>query len=170
MSDEKIAQLKRQIEELQQENKLLRRGFFQLSQEHAVMVPEPLKPVFDKAEQTVKEYFQDVVADPSKGYIKICDQRYILVRASALSIDFVDTIRSLYNNRSTTEADLIGRDFLFDIAHTIGVNDAKTFTRKCHLKIRYPNFRQVQCISRMLVGLLLTLIQEVSHRQMRIFI
>jgi signal transduction histidine kinase/DNA-binding response OmpR family regulator/predicted hydrocarbon binding protein len=71
--------------------------------------------------------------DPTKGTIEINDQRYLLVRASALSKDFLDTIQSLYADRGEQEALSIGKNFLFDIAHVIGMNDAKNFHAKMNL-------------------------------------
>src|SRR5689334_16493704 len=110
-------QLYRQIEELLRENALLRRDFSELFTGDTVSVPEAFKPIFDVAQQTVSEYFRYLKMDPTKGTIEINDQRYLLVRASALSNDFLDTIQSLYADRGAAEAMAIGKNFLFDIAH-----------------------------------------------------
>lgn len=99
----------------------------------AVTVPDNMKPLFDKAQQTVADYFQHLNMDPSRGTIEINDQRYVLVRASALSKDFLDTIQSLYADRGEEEAMTIGKNFLFDIAHVIGMNDAKNFHSRMNL-------------------------------------
>ncbi|HEX2535749.1 MAG TPA: histidine kinase dimerization/phospho-acceptor domain-containing protein, partial [Chitinophagaceae bacterium] len=92
-----------------------------------------MKSIFHSAQQTVREYFRHLSLDPSKGTIEINDQRYILVRASALSKDFLDTIQSLYADRGEQEAVAIGKNFLFDIAHVIGMNDARNFHSKMNL-------------------------------------
>ncbi|RYF94251.1 MAG: hypothetical protein EOO02_23755, partial [Chitinophagaceae bacterium] len=98
-----------------------------------VSVPAALKPLFDVAQKTVNEYFSHLKMDPTKGTIEINDQRYVLVRASALSKDFLETIQNLYADRGETEAMSIGKNFLFDIAHVIGMNDARNFHTKMKL-------------------------------------
>ncbi|MBL7883400.1 MAG: response regulator, partial [Bacteroidia bacterium] len=82
---------------------------------------------------TVGEYFKNLKMDPNKGTIEINDQRYVLVRASALSTDFLNTIQQLYVDRGEDEAFSIGKNFLFDIAHVIGINDAVNFHSKMNL-------------------------------------
>jgi PAS domain S-box-containing protein len=125
--------LRRRIAELEAENLRLRTGFFQPSTTQTVMVPDDLKAQFEVAKRTVHSYFQKAVADPSKGFIEIGGSRYVLIRASALSIDFLDTIKLLYADRGEKEAEHIGRSFLFDIAHAIGMNDARSFHKKMGL-------------------------------------
>ncbi len=93
-----------------------------------------MQPLFDKAQKIVGDYFSDLYHDPEKGTIEIQDQRYVLVRASALSYDFLNTIQKLYADRGEEEATSIGRNFLFDIAHVIGLEDAKNFNKKMKLK------------------------------------
>jgi signal transduction histidine kinase/CheY-like chemotaxis protein/predicted hydrocarbon binding protein/HPt (histidine-containing phosphotransfer) domain-containing protein len=125
--------LQKRIAELEKENAMLRRDFSSLPKGASVIVPDSMKPFFDSAEQTVNEYFRHLSMDPSKGTIEINDQRYLLVRASALSKDFLDTIQHLYADRGKSEAFSIGKNFLFDIAHVIGMNDAKNFHAKMNL-------------------------------------
>ena len=125
--------LHERIEELERENAMLRRDFSYLAKGDSVTVPGEMKPLFDAAQQTVNEYFRNLSMDPTKGTIEINDQRYLLVRASALSKDFLDTIQSLYADRGEQEALSIGKNFLFDIAHVIGMNDAKNFHAKMNL-------------------------------------
>jgi Signal transduction histidine kinase len=128
-----LASLKQRIEELEKENALLRRDFSSVFNGPSVTVPSELKPLFDKAQQTVSEYFTNLKMDPAKGTIEINDQRYVLVRASALSKDFLDTIKNLYADRGEAEAMAIGKNFLFDIAHVIGMNDAREFHQRMNL-------------------------------------
>jgi len=128
-----IQDLLKRIDDLEKENAMLRRDFSSLPKGNSVTVPEPFKPLFDMAQQTVHEYFRHLKMDPSCGTIEINDQRYVLVRASALSKDFLDTIQSLYADRGETEAMSIGKNFLFDIAHVIGMNDARNFHVKMNL-------------------------------------
>ncbi len=128
-----IAVLKKRIEALEQENAMLRRDFTLISNTNTVSVPEEIKPLFDKAQIVVGDYFRNLKMDPNKGTIEINDQRYVLVRASALSTDFLSTIQKLYADRGDKEALAIGKNFLFDIAHVIGVNDAVNFHTKMNL-------------------------------------
>ncbi|MDP1744718.1 MAG: ATP-binding protein [Bacteroidota bacterium] len=129
----KINSLLMQVEKLKQENAMLRRDFSSLAKGNTVSVPEAMKPLFDFAQKNVGDYFRELKMDPTSGTIEINDQRYILIRASALSIDFLTTFQKLYADRGESEALIIGKNFLFDISHVIGMNDAKNFHTKMHL-------------------------------------
>jgi signal transduction histidine kinase/DNA-binding NarL/FixJ family response regulator len=124
---QKIISLQERIQVLEAENTALRNLRNLHSDKPSVKVPPELAPLFGKTEENVKKYFSDITMDPSRGIIEINNERYVLIRASALSKDFLDSILSLYADRSETEAFNIGRDFLFDISHTLGMNDAKAF-------------------------------------------
>lgn len=128
-----VSQLHSYIQTLEHQIQLLTNQPVVLSKKEAVTVPDNMKPLFDKAQQTVAEYFEHLNMDPSRGTIEINDQRYVLVRASALSKDFLDTIQKLYADRGEEEAMTIGKNFLFDIAHVIGMNDAKNFHTRMNL-------------------------------------
>src|SRR5687767_7208844 len=106
------------IRELELENAALR-GLHQVGKGDTVSVPDNVRAIFDKAQKTVGEYFRDLKMDPSHGTIEINDQRYVLVRASALSHDFLTTMSQLYADRGEKEAMSIGKNFLFDISHLI---------------------------------------------------
>jgi len=128
-----IKQLKGELEKLSKENDLLKKSLVSVS-EHTVKTPSNIQPIFDKAEKIVGDYFQQLQLKPSKGTIEINDERYVLVRASALSYEFFKTITNLYKNRGEEEAAAIGRNFLFDIGHVLGMEDAKRFHQKLKLK------------------------------------
>ncbi|MCW3101777.1 MAG: response regulator [Bacteroidetes bacterium] len=132
--EENIKALQKRIEELERENARLKNNFPPPVSGNTVSVPDNVKALFDKAQQTVGEYFQNLKMDPTHGTIEINDQRYVLVRASALSHDFLTTIQQLYSDRGEKEAMLIGKNFLFDISHVIGINDAKNFHSTMNLK------------------------------------
>lgn len=129
----KINDLLQQIEKLKLDNAMLRRDFSSLANAATVSVPDNMKALFDVAQKNVGDYFRELKMDPGHGTIEISDQRYILIRASALSIDFLTTIQKLYADRGETEALNIGKNFLFDISHVIGMNDARNFHTKMHL-------------------------------------
>jgi predicted hydrocarbon binding protein len=128
-----IEELTRRIEELERENRELRDGLFGVPDGPTFVVPEPLRPVFEQAQQTVSDYFRRVRVNPTRGFIEIGDERYVLVRASGLSIDFLDTILGLYADRDEEEALAIGKGILFDIAHSIGISDARKFHERMSL-------------------------------------
>jgi len=132
--EEHIKALQKRIEELELENARLKKNSAFPVSGNTVSVPGNVKAVFDKAQQTVGEYFRNLKMDPTRGTIEINDERYVLVRASALSHDFLTTIQQLYSDRGEKEAMLIGKNFLFDISHVIGINDAKNFHSKMNLK------------------------------------
>ncbi len=95
-----------------------------------VRVPDAMQDLFNQAEQIVASYFSDVTTDPTHATIKISGERYVLMRASSLSVDFLNTIRNLYADQGEQEAMAIGRSFLFDIAHVLGMEDARKFHEK----------------------------------------
>ena len=132
---EEVKKLKLQIQALQKENEQLRSRVTRfLATDKTVKVPEQFQPIFDQAEATVKSYFTQLKAMPSKGSIEINDDRYVLLRASSLSFGFLNKIKDLYADKGEREAYLIGRNFLFDIAHVLGLEDATNFHFKMNLK------------------------------------
>jgi len=124
-----IQKLKR-ITELEQELALLKKS---LPKEKTVNVPLAFEPIFEKAQETVKEYFSKLKRDPSKGILEINNERYVLIRASALSEEFFDNIKVLYNDKTEKEAFSIASNFLFDVGHLIGKQDAMCFHEKMNL-------------------------------------
>ena len=124
------SELEARLRALEEENARLRAGLFSPSGGDTVRVPEQFRPVFDVAQETVRAYFADTRADPSRGSIEIAGERYLLVRASALSYGFLSAIRGLYADRGDAEALHIGKTILFDMAHVLGINDARNFHRK----------------------------------------
>jgi two-component sensor histidine kinase/predicted hydrocarbon binding protein len=98
-----------------------------------VIVPKELKLIFDEAEKKVGKYHDSLKITPEKATITISDQRYVLVRASALSMEFLEGIMSYYIERGDKEALSIGKNILFDLSHLIGVEDAKNFQKLMNL-------------------------------------
>jgi two-component sensor histidine kinase len=127
-----IKLLKATIEKLRRENEKLRRGLI-VRGDHTVKAPRSIKPIFDKAEKTVGKYFEGLKLFPSKGSIEISGERYILVRASALSLEFLNSISHFYRDRGKEEALNIGRNILFDLSHMLGMEDARNFHKKMGL-------------------------------------
>lgn len=137
MSEQKhhIEALLQRISVLERENALLKQGIKNYNVKgKTVSAPEEYKALFDHAQKIVGEYFRGIDINPTKGTITINEQRYVLVRASALSIDFFQKIKDLYADKGDAEAINIGRNFLFDIAHVIGQQDAQNFHKAMNLK------------------------------------
>ena len=133
--EENIQSLKKKIKELEKENQHLKKKkdvFF--TAKKTVKTPSEIAPIFDKASEIVKQYFQNFEADPSLSKIEVNGQRYVLMRAESLANDFFKNILNLYSDRPKQEAVKIGRNLLFDFAHLIGIEDAKNFHKKMKLK------------------------------------
>jgi two-component system cell cycle sensor histidine kinase/response regulator CckA len=95
-----------------------------------VKVPPQFSDIFLKAEQFVEEYFKDRSEDPTKGTIAISNDRYILVRAASMSVEFFNIIVELYKDKGVEEANRTAKSLLFDVAHAIGKSDARNIQRK----------------------------------------
>lgn len=134
MSDE-VKNLKKKIAQLEKENQQLREGINSfITDGKTVSVPKEIEPIFDKAEKIVADYFRTIVAKPSEGHIEVQDERYVLLRASSLSVGFFNKIKDLYRDKGEDKSYTIGRNFLFDIAHVLGLEDAKNFHLRMNLK------------------------------------
>ncbi|MBW2454878.1 MAG: XylR N-terminal domain-containing protein, partial [Deltaproteobacteria bacterium] len=90
-------------------------------------VPPALEADFLKAEEVVSRFFSEQVADPTRGAIEIAGERYLLIRAASLSVEFFDLVESLYGPGRETDARDFARNILFDLAHAIGKSDANNF-------------------------------------------
>lgn len=101
-----------------------------------VKVPKKFQRLFAKAQTFVDEYFSDVKRDTSKGTLNISGERYLLVRAASMSVDFFDTVKRLYKDMGEGKALDVARSLLFDIAHAIGKADARNFSKK--MKVKKP--------------------------------
>jgi two-component sensor histidine kinase/predicted hydrocarbon binding protein len=131
--DPELTRLNNRIRELEAENELLKKSAPFFTKKPTVKTTDGTRAIFNSAKETVRRYFSDFHPDPSRGTIEISGERYLLVRASALSVEFLNSIKNLYADRGEEEAYSIGRNFLFDIAHVIGKEDAKNFHDKMEL-------------------------------------
>ncbi|MCP4020938.1 MAG: hypothetical protein GY729_03775, partial [Desulfobacteraceae bacterium] len=98
-----------------------------------VSVPDNFHSVFLKAQEYVESYFSDGKNDPEKGCISFSGERYILIRAASISKEFLDMMMHLYRDRGQKEARSLAFNYLFDMAHSIGKADAKSFFNKMAL-------------------------------------
>jgi signal transduction histidine kinase/ActR/RegA family two-component response regulator len=99
-----------------------------------VKVPREVEPIFAKMEPIVSEFFSSRIFKPEQGTIDIGDERYILVRGAALSIEFFALVKRLFGPGREAEAHEFARNMLFDFAHAIGKSDAERFHAKMHLE------------------------------------
>lgn len=132
-SKTEIDLLKKQVEILQQENKLLKEQLDFSKITETVIVPDNFKEIFDQAEKNVADYFSDAYNLAENGEIVISGERYVLIRSASLSYEFLDIIKELYSNKGIEEAIRIGNNFLFDIGHVLGKKDAKAFHKRMKL-------------------------------------
>jgi signal transduction histidine kinase/predicted hydrocarbon binding protein len=99
-----------------------------------VRVPPEMEPLFAAAEQIVSRFFRERCDDPSRGTIEIFGERYVLVRAASLSVEFFRLVRGLYGVDREGEAEDFARNILFDLAHAVGRADAENFASKMELQ------------------------------------
>ncbi|MGE5184946.1 MAG: ATP-binding protein [Acidobacteriota bacterium] len=92
-----------------------------------------MSAAFEAAEHLVSRYFAERGDSPERGTIEVHGERYVLVRAAALSVEFFALVRSLYGEARAREADEFARNILFDLAHAIGKSDAASFHHKMNV-------------------------------------
>jgi PAS domain S-box-containing protein len=93
-----------------------------------VRVPEKFAPLFERAQSYVARYFADQKSAPERGTIEVGGQRYVLVRAATMAVEFYDTVRSFYGEEE--EARWVAHALLFDFAHAMGLGDARQFAER----------------------------------------
>ena len=57
-----------------------------------VKVPPSMEGAFEAAEAVVSSYFQKRIGNPEQGTIEISGERYVLVRAASLSVEFFELV------------------------------------------------------------------------------
>ncbi|HEX7452990.1 MAG TPA: ATP-binding protein [Polyangiaceae bacterium] len=95
---------------------------------NTVRVPEKFVPLFEEAQNYVARYFAEQRFDPEHGTLEISGQRYVLVRAASMSVEFYDMVRRFYG--AEEEAHAVAHGLLFDIAHAMGMADCKAFAER----------------------------------------
>ena len=102
-----------------------------------VQVPEPLVPLFLEAQRYVTRYYSDLKSVPERGTLEISGQRYMLVRAASMSVEFHDMVKSFYAEEK--EALAVAHALLFDVAHAMGRADSRAFAER--MKVSDPMAR-----------------------------
>ncbi|MGA7297875.1 MAG: EAL domain-containing protein [Rhodanobacteraceae bacterium] len=105
----------------------------------SVRVPPQFEQPFLRAQQYVARYFSDRVDQPETATISIAGERYVLLRAASLSVEFVDMVMRLYKNEGAEEARTVANNLLFDLAHAIGKADARSFQQKMSVNAPIDN-------------------------------
>lgn len=98
---------------------------------NTVRVPEKFAPLFEQAQHYVSRYFGDLQRAPERGTLEVAGQRYVLVRAASMSVEFFEMVKSLY--REDGEAVAVAQSLLFDVAHAMGHADARAFAERMSL-------------------------------------
>jgi len=101
---------------------------------NTVRVPDKFAPLFAEAQKYVARYFAEQRSDPEHGSLEISGQRYVLVRAASMSVEFYDMVRRFYGKEE--EAHAVAHGLLFDIAHAMGIADGKAFAE--HMGVTDP--------------------------------
>ena len=99
-----------------------------------VRVPPPFEPLFEQAQEYVGRFFAERRDIPEQAKIEVFGQRYMLVRARAMSVEFFEMIQRLYRDKGQEEALGVARSLLFDIAHAMGLADANDFAERMNLQ------------------------------------
>jgi len=97
-------------------------------------VPPQFGPLFEQAQEYVGRFFAERQDSPEHARIEVFGQRYMLVRARSMSVEFFEMIQRLYSDKGEAEARSVARSLLFDIAHAMGLSDARDFAERMHLE------------------------------------
>jgi len=95
-----------------------------------VRVPAQFEVPFLRAQEYVARYFANRIEHPDTATISIAGERYVLLRAASLSVEFVELVMKLYQDKGSAEARIVANNLLFDLAHAIGRADARSFQQK----------------------------------------
>jgi two-component sensor histidine kinase/predicted hydrocarbon binding protein len=128
-----LIRLKEENKRLEAENSALKEELHFQNVTETVHVPAHFKELFLAAEKKVRTYFSEVSNNSRNGEINISGERYLLIRSASLSHEFMKVFKEFYSNKSPEEAARIGNNFLFDIAHVLGKEDALAFHEKMNL-------------------------------------
>jgi len=95
-----------------------------------VRVPAQFEAPFLRAQDYVTRYFANRIEHPDTATISIAGERYVLLRAASLSVEFVEMVVKLYQDQGPGEARSVANNLLFDLAHALGKADARCFQEK----------------------------------------
>ncbi len=100
----------------------------------SVQVPDEMSGLFLAAEEVVGRYFRSWKHDAATGTLRFQGERYVLLRAASLSVEFFTLVEELFGEGRTEEAHDFARNLLFDLSHALGKTDARSFHTQMELK------------------------------------
>eukprot|EP00005_Dracoamoeba_jomungandri_P013995 CAMPEP_0174274430 /NCGR_PEP_ID=MMETSP0439-20130205/57935_1 /TAXON_ID=0 /ORGANISM="Stereomyxa ramosa, Strain Chinc5" /LENGTH=825 /DNA_ID=CAMNT_0015366185 /DNA_START=230 /DNA_END=2707 /DNA_ORIENTATION=- len=100
-----------------------------------VSVPVDLVPTFFRAEVVVQQFFSFAHQAHKKGTWDIFDERYVLLRASAIATNFIKTVQKTLKYEGTKVEEATAK-MLHDFGVVIGKGDAYNFAQKMLLQGR----------------------------------
>ncbi|HUX78388.1 MAG TPA: diguanylate cyclase [Alphaproteobacteria bacterium] len=77
-----------------------------------------------------KKLFKKNEIHVSKATVATANERFVLIRAASLSVDFYECILDLYHDKEKNEAIHTTQQLLFDVSHAIGLKDGEYFQKK----------------------------------------
>jgi hypothetical protein len=86
-------------------------------------VPEPFRPIFEKAEAFVQRLFADVVRKPEEGTIHIGGERYVWIRCESLYLSWFERMTAAFGEEAA-------REFIYNTAREIGNSDSVAFAER----------------------------------------
>jgi predicted hydrocarbon binding protein len=95
---------------------------------------EDFRAAFENARSALSEHLGAPHLEPEQGRITFGGERYILVRASSMSVHFLQLISEMYPGLDRQEAEQAAASILYDIAHALGKADARTILRLAEIK------------------------------------
>jgi signal transduction histidine kinase len=85
-----------------------------------------MESAFAELEALVGRHFEERRHAPERGTVEVLGERYVLVRAASLSVEFFRLCEELFGEGREAEAAEFARNILFDLAHAIGKSDAQS--------------------------------------------
>lgn len=92
-----------------------------------VKCPEPLEPLFVRAEKDMTNFFSGLNRVPEKGEINITGERYILARAATFSVQLKEILEKQYGR-------LAAEKIAYSLGRAAGTKDAEFFMKKLGLE------------------------------------
>ncbi|TFF99790.1 MAG: hypothetical protein EU542_08700 [Promethearchaeota archaeon] len=99
---------------------------FKEGETQSVTTPQNMQKIFLEAEDKVSKYFESMEWDPSNGRILIGGERYVLVRAASLRVNFPEALAELMElEGGLTNPHIV--NIMYNLAKSLGRADALKF-------------------------------------------
>ena len=93
----------------------------------AAEVPPEMLDVFEKAKDTVKQYFDKLATVPARGRVEVDKDRFILARTDSLSMVLRNVLSEIYGDRGSDQ-------LLYSFGRAVGKTEARKFFTRFNLK------------------------------------